>query len=220
MTNNRLCIISGGSIDLEFVRKYLKQEKFQTIIAVDNGLKWCDELGVVPDEIVGDFDTVCADLVQRYEKNENIKIERLNPIKDDSDTEHAMWHAVTYEPDEVVILGATGTRLDHVMANVSALQILLSYHIPAYILDKNNRIRLVQRELVIKKEEQYGQYVSLIPFTDVVKGVTVEGVAYPLEEKNFSKDECYSLGVSNKITESQMHVFIRHGIMMVLETKD
>ena len=217
---NRVCIITGGCLSRQFLTEFLKKEKFQKVMAVDNGLKWCDELNIVPDYIVGDFDTVNKKLLRKYEKNEKIQIERLNPHKDDSDTEHALWHVISCQPDEIVLLGGLGNRMDHAIANIYSLQIPLQYHIPAYLVDEKNRISLIKRDKVLRKQEQYGKYFSIMPFSDEVRGVTITGAAYPVEEKDFTRDDSFSLGVSNEIVGEEAHISIREGMLLLLETKD
>ncbi len=217
---NRVCIITGGCLSRQFLSEFLRKEKFQKVMAVDNGLKWCDELNITPDYIVGDFDTVSGKLLRKYENNKNIQIERLNPQKDDSDTEHALWHVISCQPDEIVLLGGMGSRMDHTIANIYSLQIPLQYHIPAYLIDENNRISIIKRDKVLKKQEQYGKYFSIMPFSDGVRGVTITGAAYPVEEKDFTKDDSFSLGISNEIVDQEVHISIREGLLLLLETKD
>lgn len=217
---NRICIITGGCLSKEFLSEYLKKEEFSKVMAVDNGLKWCHELGIIPDYIVGDFDTVSEEILKKYENEPKVQIERLNPHKDDSDTEHAMWQVISCQPDEIILLGGLGNRMDHALANIYSLQIPLQYHIPAYLIDEKNRISIIKRDKVIKRKEQYGKYFSLIPFSDEVHGVSVSGAVYSVENKDFTREDQYSLGISNEISEEEVHISIKDGMLILLETKD
>ena len=86
------------------------------------------------------------------------------------------------------------------------------------MVDANNRIRMVCQGITIAKEEQYGKYVSLLPFTPQVKGLTLTGFQYPLEDYTL---ECYhSLGVSNEITAEKAQISFREGVLVVVEAKD
>ena len=88
------------------------------------------------------------------------------------------------------------------------------------ILDGHNRIRLIRERWVIKRAEQYGTYFSLIPYTEEVYGVTLKGAKYPLRDYHFTVFGTGSLGVSNEITEEQVEISIKKGILILIESKD
>lgn len=90
------------------------------MIAVDGGLKGAKELGLVPDVIVGDFDSVDPAVLAFYRKMEHIVWE-VPAGKDDTDTELALKRAMAMGAGEIVILGATGGRLDHMIGNIQLL---------------------------------------------------------------------------------------------------
>lgn len=88
----------------------------------------------------------------------------------------------------------------------------------AIMADKNNRIRMVQEGLVLRREEQYGRYVSLLPFTPQVTGLTLKGFKYPLNQYTL---ECYhSLGVSNEIAGDAGEISFQDGVLVVVESLD
>ena len=62
----RCLIMTGGKLDLAFARSFLEKETFDKIIAVDGGLKAVKELGLVPDYIVGDFDSVSNEIREDF----------------------------------------------------------------------------------------------------------------------------------------------------------
>lgn len=119
---------------------------------------------------------------------------------------------------EIWILGATGSRLDHVLANISMLMLPLRSGIRAWIVDEHNRICLLSGKMVIQKEESFGKYLSLIPMTPQLSGVTLKGVKYPLNNHTVCLGE--SLCVSNEITDPEAVIEVRDGIAVVLETRD
>lgn len=110
-------IISGGRIERDFALSFLKNEIFDQIIAVDNGLKFLQENQIRPTWIVGDFDTAAPELVEYYQRQTDIPIRRFNPVKDSTDSQVAIELALELGSSEITILGGTGTRLDHVLGN-------------------------------------------------------------------------------------------------------
>ena len=86
------------------------------------------------------------------------------------------------------------------------------------LVDPTNRIRLVDRQLTIKKADQFGNYVSFLPLTTQAEGVTLEGFKYPLSGYCMTSDN--SLGVSNEITGETAKITVREGILIMIESKD
>lgn len=210
-------IITGGKISADFALTFFEKKEYECIIAADKGLEVLDKLCIKPDYIIGDFDSLEEGILCEYSENGIIK---LNPEKDFTDTEAAIRLAIEKGSDSITIIGATGSRLDHVLANISLLMIPLEAGIPAYIIDENNRIRLIDKTIEIKKTDCFGNNLSLIPYTDEVSGVTLKGFYYPLNNKNISRFKELSLGISNKITEDKCIIKIKSGILIVIESRD
>lgn len=104
------------------------------------------------------------------------------------------------------------------LGNIHLLGIGLQEQTEILLADANNRIRMIDKGITLKKEEQYGKYVSLLPFTPRVKGLTLKGMKYPLRDYTL---ECYSsLGISNEIVEDMAEISFTDGVLLVLETKD
>ena len=116
-----------------------------------------------------------------------------------------------------VLLGATGTRIDHVLGNISilGLGILSGYHI--ILMDEHNKITLVKDEMVIKRNEQFGDFVSIIPYTDDTY-VTLEGFRFNVENKQMKRN--LSLGVSNVIDDDEARITVNEGVAIVIESRD
>lgn len=86
----RCLILTGGKLSLAFAGSFLKEHKFEKVVAVDGGLEAAKELDIIPDVIVGDFDTVHPEILAYYRKMEHIVWEVHQPEKDDTDTELAI----------------------------------------------------------------------------------------------------------------------------------
>lgn len=212
----RTLIINGGNINYDFASVYIKNNKFDKIIAVDGGLTFANNQGIIPDYIIGDFDTVEPTLLEQYSSKSEII--RFNPQKDNTDSEIAISHACSINSREIVIIGATGKRMDHTLANIQTLVTPLKKGIDAYIIDEYNKIYLVDSVKMISKNEAYGKYVSLIPLTTKVKGLTLSGFKYPLQKYTYNIG--ITLGVSNELKDENGIIKLSDGILIVIESND
>lgn len=212
-------IISGGNIEVDLALEILKRP-FAHVIGVDGGLEFCYEQGIVPDHMVGDFDTLDPKILSWYKEHKEIDIREFDPVKDATDTQIAVELALSLKSTHITILGGTGTRLDHVLGNIETLYLAHRQNVPCQILDSHNRIQLIEGRHCIRKDEQYGTYVSLIPLTTDVEGVTLRGMKYPLWDHHFTALGSGSLGVSNEIVEEQAEILIKKGIFILIESKD
>ncbi len=213
-------IISGGHLEDGFAASYIENYDFGLTIAVDSGMSFFYRQGWAPDYIVGDFDSVKPEILQSFLelKEDKPKVLQFQPEKDETDTEIAIRTAIGQGCGAIHILGATGSRLDHVLGNIHLLGMAMERGVEVIMAEPNNRIRMVREGLVLKKGGQYGKYVSLLPFTPQVTGLTLTGFKYPLDQYTL---ECYhSLGVSNEITGEQAEISFRDGVLLVIESKD
>ena len=211
-------IVSGGHIDDAFALDWLEQNEYDCMIAADSGMDFLHRNEIVPDIIAGDFDSADTDSVAYFQGLNNVHIIKLNPVKDDTDTEFVIREAIRRGATEITVLGATGTRLDHVLANVNLLGIGLEEDVLIELVDEHNRIRMIDSCVEIKKEEQFGSFLSVLPVKGDAKGVTLEGMKYPLQNADIA---CFSsLGVSNEITDEVAKVSVEQGVLLVIESRD
>lgn len=214
----RYLIVCGGKTDKEFGLNEIKTDGIDAIIAADSGMDFLYENGVTPDIIVGDFDSATTKALEFFERKGQTEIHRLNPIKDDTDTEYAIRLAIREGARSIVMLGATGSRIDHVLGNISLLGIGLESGTDISIIDTNNRIRMADRPVTIEKSAQYGQgLVSLIAVTDDNE-VSLRGFKYPVTDYSF--DRFTSLGISNEIIDDHAVIDIHRGKFIIIESKD
>ena len=225
-------IISGGHIDDAFALTWLHENKYDLLIVADSGMEFLFRNKIMPDVIAGDFDSVGDEAYEYFVgtgaedascegvriKGKKTEILRLNPMKDDTDTEFVIREAIRRGATSITILGGTGTRLDHVMGNVHLLGIGLQENISIELIDKHNRVRMISSELVLERENQFGDFVSILPFAGAAKGVTLKGFKYPLE--NAVVQSFSSLGISNEIVEDEAVVQVQDGVLLVIEARD
>lgn len=216
-SNNKILIINGGHVEEEFIKSLVVKDNYYMIIAVDRGLVVADKLKLPLDFIIGDFDSVPANLILKY-NNKSASIKTYPTIKDKTDSQIAFELALSHNPTDIIIVGATGSRLDHTIANINLLTMALDMNINVVIMDTFNKIYLKDRSFIIKKEEQHGDFISLIPLSFEVKGLKLSGFKYPLEGITLTKGS--SLGISNELLEDQGRVEFEEGLLTVFETRD
>lgn len=216
--NKRGIIISGGAIDTSFTLQMLQEMQPEYVIGVDRGLEFLYNHQVNPTHIVGDFDSVEPEIIAYYKENTDVPVREFNPVKDASDTEIAVRLAVELGVEKLWIFGATGTRLDHVMANIQILKIAHDKGVKAFIIDEYNRISLAEKETILTVEDSFGKYFSVFPFGGNVKNLSIEGAKYPLS--NYYLCPCDSRTVSNEMKEQEVKITFSEGMIILMETRD
>ena len=222
----KILIISGGSIDEMWGRKWVADYEPDYCIAADSGLVMADKLGLTVDLLLGDYDSVDKKIFEKY--NRNTKTITYPCEKDYTDTHLALKKAIEKikksqdtpkdsTDDEIAILGATGTRYDHAFTNIFVLDESLEAGIRCAIYDKNNKIYLADKSFEIRKDKQFGDYLSFAPMTPEA-GLSLSGVKYPLDRYTLRQGE--SICQSNEITEMIAKVEIFTGKLVVFETRD
>lgn len=213
----RTLLITGGSLSEKFALEYIDKNSFDYIIAVDAGLGFFYHNKLRPDHIVGDFDSANTEIV-KYFSETDIPLEKHKPEKDATDTELALELAIELGSTEIHILGATGRRIDHLLGNIRILGMAMEKGILCYIIDENNRLRLIDGRTEIKRSEQYGYYVSILPFTSSIEGISLKGFKYPLD--NYTMQGYNALGVSNEIVDETAVITIGSGVAILIESRD
>lgn len=216
-------IVSGGNIQsgfaLDFLKKYIDKEKKPELIAADKGLEFFIEAEILPDIAVGDFDSLSPEGNAWLLQAKNLGIRRLKPEKDDSDTQSAVNLAIQRGAKNILLLGCTGTRLDHVMANFGLLSHCRKKGVHVTLVDENNWITLVESGTILKQAEQFGKYVSFFSLGCEVKGLTLEGFKYPLKNHHLKASDS-GLTVSNEIQEETARVTFEEGELLMFMTRD
>ena len=127
----RAVIISGGKIQTDFALAFLRRQTWDYVIGADKGVIFCHKNQIMPTHIVGDFDSAGETEYEYFQKNTDVPIKRLNPVKDYTDTDVALRLALELGAEEITILGGTGARIDHTAANVRILFLALQKSVRA-----------------------------------------------------------------------------------------
>lgn len=203
--NKKLIIVLNGELsdDLEKYKKRLIDNQ-NFIIACDGGYNNCKKLNIKPDLILGDFDSL-----QKFEFDNILKFPKE---KDKSDFELAIDYGFEKGFKDFEIWGAIGKRLDHTLFNISLLLRIKKeggnaniYH-PPYIV------------FIIDKEYNFGVrnsgFVSFYPLTSEIKGLTIKGMKYELNEKDIYLGSTETL--SNEFIGKESFVNFKEGIILVI----
>ena len=204
-------IISGGlMLDIAKASEFIKDA--DTIICADKGADYAKLYNVDPDIILGDMDSVN----NKPDDKDDMNCMLFPSEKDYTDTQLAVEVAIETGAKEIDIICGTGTRLDHTMANIWLLLRMNKAKVTGRIIDDFNIISLCTKRLVLEKKAR--TYISILPISDTVSGITLTGFKYPLNNKN--ADISWTEGISNEIIDDQATIEIKRGALLVFQSRD
>lgn len=178
-------------------------------ICADAGVRLAQAVGITPDWIVGDFDSL-------GEVPEEPGVEVYPMTKDDTDIILAARYALSQGCEELIFYGALGGRLDHTVANLQMLRMLAGAGAQGILVDAKHWVTL-QRGGTVRYPRHDG-YFSLFSMTEFCEDVTLDGVAYPMEHGVLSG--AFPLGVSNEIIAEEAVVTVGKGDLLVIFSRD
>lgn len=186
------------------------------VIAVDGGLSYCGILGVEPDLIVGDLDSINDReklAVEQLKQTMPEKVLRLPECKDDTDMLAAIKRGLELGYTDFRIYAATGGRFDHTLANIQCLLYLKNHGAVGYLVDGAGMILVLQNEAVHFRKELEGN-MSLFALTKEAKGVTIRGMKYPMENGVITND--FPIGISNEFLGEEAEVSVEDGELVCM----
>lgn len=207
-------IVSGGKSPSEdILKKCIDKQGY--VICADSGADCLFKYGYIPNVILGDFDSIDKKVLN-YFSNKGCPIHKYKPEKDFTDTEAALNMALKLSADEIIFLGCTGSRLDHVFANFGLLKRCLLQNIKARIVDEHNCITMHNKSF--EMEGSFGQTFSLHCFGENVKNLSIIGAKYPLHNYDLSAGDPRT--VSNEFLNGKVSIQFESGIIMLFRVKD
>jgi thiamine pyrophosphokinase len=207
-------IISGGKApSLLLLKNELKDADI--LICADSGGNFLKDSDIIPDYLVGDFDSI-NDVTLEHFKNSGCKVLEYPKDKDFTDTELALELAVKVKSDSIVLLGCTGTRIDHMIGNLGLLRTCISEGIEAFIKDDNNSIMLADKSLKIKGKP--GSTFSVQAFSEAVANLTIKGAKYTLDNHKLRIGDPRT--ISNQFLNEEVSLDFSSGLLMVLYCND
>lgn len=205
------CVIICGSpdTDADFVKSFLKPDDY--IICADSGYKTSVKSGVKPALFVGDFDSFDGEI------ESGIELIRLNTHKDDTDSMHCAEVALERGYKNIALLGATGARLDHTIANLSVLEYLRDNGAEAFIENEKEIVQILN-EGEYTYSNLIGKTFSVFPFGCAETTVSYIGeVEYPAESLKLMSSR--AVGISNIFKSSEVKVIIESGKALFIVNK-
>ncbi|MBI3962248.1 MAG: thiamine diphosphokinase [Deinococcus sp.] len=206
----RVLIVTSGDLT-PTLRLHQLAAGHDLCLAADGGLGHAQVLGITPDLLLGDLDSVRPQTLASYPGPR-----RTFPTsKDQTDLELALVEALVHQPWAITILGGLGKRFDHSLANLFLLADLAGRGIVAR-LDTGRQGALVLSETrpVLVLDAPAGAIVSLIPLTVEVTGITTWGLEYPLQDATLVRHQ--ARGVSNVATAPAAQVRLVKGLLAVI----
>lgn len=209
-------IISAGS----FPNIEIDLQEGDLCIACDAGFKYAQQLGILPDLIVGDFDSASeagADVARGIEEialSDPDRIVRLEVKKNDTDTLRAVKIGLSKGYKKFYLYGALGgSRLDHSLANIQTLLFIKRNGGTGYIMTADTMLMVAENETIHFHRGNTG-YVSVFSMSEVSKGVTLKGLMYCLDNATLSND--FPLGVSNEfIIDEEAEITVEDGTLLI-----
>lgn len=207
-------IVSGGNPPpRELLIKEITEDTF--LIGADSGANCLYDYNIEPDLLVGDFDSIDKVVFDYFKKGKCI-IDIYPTEKDFTDTEIATQRALCMKPNEIVFLGCTGSRIDHLLGNIGMLKLCLQNGVNAYLKDDNNVVRLISTSTTLKGS--VGQIFSLQSYGDEIIGLTIEGAKYPLNNYNLKIGQ--SITISNEFAAPKVEIKFKAGTLMLILSSD
>ncbi len=193
MNSKRGFLILNG---VKFTREVLQYywQSGDLIVAADGGGWWLKKNNLVPDYLVGDFDSLPLEVVE-YFKKQGSKVEYYAAKKDHTDGYLGLQWLINQGVESIYVLGGMGNRLDQLMG---FLDLIPNYQIPIYYLTENSTATVLRGEYIITSDVPVG--FSLILLDDSI--ITLEGVEYPLNYCKIKKGS--DLTISNFMLDKEI----------------
>lgn len=198
-------LVCNGSVNTKYLYSNISKNDF--LIAVDGGANKLIKTKFMPNLIIGDMDSISKNALKKYKSVEQIKFPRE---KDLIDLELAINYCKKNKFKELIILGALGARADMTLTNIFLLT-QIPQKINAKIIHENQEIFLIQ-----KKNYSItgipGETISLLPLNGAVKGLTLKGFKYELQ--NYTLRFGIGIGLSNEFKKKKVSISFKNGLLL------
>ena len=188
-------------------------EQGDLLIAADGGALHCLELDLIPDLVVGDFDSLQQEDLDILE-SKGAEIIRYPARKDYTDLELALQHAVQRGADDILIIAALGARWDQTLANLLLPAASTLQEICISLIDGPQEIHLIRGPDSLELIGQQGDTVSLIPLAGPAAKISTRGLEYPLKEETL--DFGSTRGISNVMLGESASINLQQGLLLII----
>ena len=202
-----IAVIANGQIHDDTII-FEKLKLFDTIIAADGGANHCLHLGITPDLIMGDFDSITSQAMEFYA---NVPKMQFKKDKDETDLELVIKHAFLKGANNVTLFAATGNRVDHALVNLA----LLSRYPAKLFIETEDQTILALDETVAFNSFKINtfpqQTISFLPLLNKVEGVTSTGLKWELNNAILNEN---FFSISNICLTSETSISIKKGKLL------
>lgn len=193
-----------------YVRDYLAAYPDAVICCADAGVRHARAIGVTPHLVVGDFDSGACPTEG--------EVIRLQPEKDDTDTQHCLRLLIERGCGEITVVCATGGRLDHLLGNLSLCEQAHALGGRCRILDRQNLVFLHEGGAQHFKMPLQYRFFSIVPLDETLQDVTITGAKYPLAHATIHRVGMIS--ISNEAVQPIVGIQIRQGSALIVLSRD
>lgn len=201
---SKTCYIVGSG---DFTARDLKRQEDDFIIAADGGYRYLSEIGMKPDLLVGDFDSL--DFVPQ-----NVQIYRFPAEKDDTDMGLAIQKGMELGFSDFSLYAGSGTRNDHFFANLQLLNRFCEKGIKIRMICPECNIYALKDGIITLSREK-GTVFSVFSLSDNCRGVSIKNAKYEIENESLSNR--FPLGVSNEFTGGNTEISVKDGVILIFE---
>ncbi len=209
---NRCILVCAG----DFTPVEIEKAPGDLVIACDGGYEYCNMIGLQPDLIIGDFDSVSEHVKSQILSIQEEKLAEVISLpveKDDTDTMAALRIGIERGFRDFRIYGALGGRVDHTMANFHSLVFLLDHGAKGYILSHDTMVTAIRNDTMRLHKGMEG-IVSLFPLEKEISHVTIRGLKYTGEDMTITNG--FPIGVSNAFIGEPAEITVGNGTALVI----
>lgn len=194
------------------LQELLKQADL--VIAADGGAHHCERLGITPDVLIGDFDSIDPAVLRKF-KESGVEIHAYPPRKDATDLELALDLAKDKAADTIWLLGGLGRRWDMSLTNILLGTSPKYKAMPINLLGEDCAIQILHPGKTNSVSGSTGCKISLLPVLGDARGVTLSGFEYPLDNHTIGVGS--TLGVSNVMQGDRASIQFTEGILLCVQ---
>ncbi len=205
-----LILINGEVRDYEGLQRLLRPDDL--LVAADGGARHALALGIAPHILVGDLDSTAPETVDAL-RAQGTAVERHPMAKEQTDLELAIERALREGADELLLVGATGGRLDQTLANLLILA-QREWGVPVRLVEEEQVATLLRGPGALRVTDAAGSTLSVIPLSAEVTGITYRGLEYPLEGATLGFGS--TRGISNVVVDADASVSVESGLLLVI----
>ncbi|APF23476.1 thiamine diphosphokinase [Clostridium butyricum] len=207
-------IVTGGNKpSRKLLNSYIKSGDL--IIGADKGSEYLYDYEIMPNIILGDFDSISEEKLKKIEEKQ-VEIIKFPPEKDYTDTEIAIMEAMKRGADTIYLFGGLGTRADHSLGNIGLLLTTKNKGARLLIVDDHNKMYLADKNMSLNGSQ--GEIISFHALSDVVKGFEIRGAKYNLN--SYDMHLLDPRAVCNEFIDTPINIKYESGELLIIHAID